>query len=114
MSKILTLEQIKACRERVVKLKKNANWPLQQWFNNEDFETALNTIEQLQTRLRKLYAGDLSPESRLNGYKVVTDRQKERIEQLKADNKKLIERIDFAIDYLPECPDKALSFLKGR
>jgi len=34
-----------------------------------------------------------------------------RIEQLQAENKELIERIKFAIDYLPECPDQAKAFL---
>ena len=33
------------------------------------------------------------------------------IEKLQAKNKKLRERIEFAVDYLPECPDKAKSFL---
>lgn len=40
---------------------------------------------QLQKRIKKLYAGDLSPESRLNGYKVVTDSLRKRIEELRAE-----------------------------
>jgi len=32
--------------------------------------------------------------------------------QLQAENKDLMERIELAVGYLPESPDKALSFLK--
>jgi len=32
-------------------------------------------------------------------------------DKLQAENKELLERIEFAVDYLPECPDKAKSFL---
>jgi len=32
-------------------------------------------------------------------------------EQLQAENKELLERIEMAADYLPECPDKAKGFL---
>ena len=35
-----------------------------------------------------------------------------KIEQLQAENKELLERIELAVDYLPECPDKAKSFLE--
>ncbi len=35
-----------------------------------------------------------------------------QIDQLQAENKLLRERIETAVEYLPECPDKALSFLK--
>jgi len=42
-------------------------------------------VQQLQDRLKAMYAGDLSPESRLNGYKVIANKQKERISQLQAD-----------------------------
>ncbi len=33
-------------------------------------------------------------------------------DQLQAENKELKERIEFAVEYLPESPDKALRFLK--
>lgn len=36
---------------------------------------------------------------------------KNKNEQLRAEIKALKERIELAIDYLPECPDKAKSFL---
>ncbi len=36
----------------------------------------------------------------------------ELINELQAENELLSERIEIAAEYLPECPDKALSFLK--
>ena len=38
--------------------------------------------------------------------------QTRAFEQLQAENKDLMERIELAVGYLPESPDKALSFLK--
>ena len=35
----------------------------------------------------------------------------EYVKQLRAEIKALLERIDLAVDYLPECPDEAKSFL---
>ncbi len=52
MVKTLTIEQIVACRDRIIKLKKHEKWPVQHWFSDEDFETALNAIDQLRTELK--------------------------------------------------------------
>lgn len=58
--KILTEEQIIACRSRLEKLKQitdpartSALWPVTGWFSDGDFNTALNTVEQLQAELAK-------------------------------------------------------------
>jgi len=60
-------------------------------------------IDRLTARINSMYVGELSPESRLNGYKVITDNQKKRIEELKnllgewetylAEHKKVIDRL---------------------
>lgn len=49
--KTLTTPQIAACWPRIKKLKQSDEWPVSRWFSDGDFETALNTIEQLQTAL---------------------------------------------------------------
>ena len=54
-------------------------------------------INQLQNRLKAMYAGDLSPESRLNGYKVVTREQQKRIKQLQAELEVVKEDLAMAI-----------------
>lgn len=51
-------------------------------------------VQQLQGRLKAMYAGDLSPESRLSGYKFVTNKQKEQNEQLRTDIERMAKQID--------------------
>ena len=43
----------------------------------------------------------------------IMDKCLNEIEQLQAEKKELIERIELAIFYLPECPDRAKSFLES-
>jgi hypothetical protein len=50
------------------------------WEALSALDKALTYIEQQKARLKAMYAGDLSPESRLNGYSVICKEQKERIE----------------------------------
>ena len=50
---ILTKEQVVACQQRIGKLKRRPNWPNTRWFADVEFETCLNTIEQLQAGLEK-------------------------------------------------------------
>lgn len=45
-------------------------------------------IRRLENRIRKMYAGSLSPESRLSGYKVVVGELQKRIKQLQAELEK--------------------------
>ena len=67
-------------------------------------KSAANSIKQLETKLEnsKQYAGGLE---NAQGF---LDR---KIADLEAEIKRLKERIEFALDYLPESPNKAIAFL---
>lgn len=55
MSKnILDETQIRACQNRINRLKENGIWRSEEWFDNGDFEIALNTIIKFRQQLDKL------------------------------------------------------------
>lgn len=65
---------------------------------------ACTRLTAQQQRIKKMYAGDLSPESRLNGYKVVTAKLQERIEELKGEKVIIQPKRDEAIRFLNSSP----------
>lgn len=84
---------------------------------------ACDIIDRLTARINAMYAGDLSPESRLNGYAVIVDSQKKRITELKnlldeweaylAEHKQVIDRLTAGNKaYAEECGKLADECLK--
>ena len=54
MTKLLTAEQVRGCRERLEKLRKDSRWPLTRWFDDNDFACAIATIEALRAENARL------------------------------------------------------------
>ena len=65
------------CIEGLCDLCSDYNYKLQ-----KKHDTLKDENQQLQDRLRAMYAGDLSPESRLSGYKVITRALEKRRDEL--------------------------------
>jgi hypothetical protein len=59
---------------------------------------ACKIIEESEARLKAMYRGDLSPESRLNGYKVVTDQLRQQRDAYKASRKELLEACELGLN----------------
>ncbi len=104
-SQVILLEKLGACCEqkriltaenKALKEQKGNTWNL--GFNaghqkiNTLYAKALRELKTSQERVKKMYIGDLSPESRLSGYAVLTkalerrrDALRERVEELEDD-----------------------------
>ena len=64
-----------------------------------DYEKLEAETERLKERIQAMYVGDLSPESRLNGYKVVTEKLTARRNALLVEIERLKEGIRLYIDF---------------
>jgi len=67
-----------------------------------DVQRLIKQVVELQKRIDKMTVNGLSPESRLNGYSVVADKQIERIKELCVENERLITGINKAIQAIQD------------
>lgn len=54
-------------------------------------EELCDNLDASEARIRAMYVGDLSPESRLSGYKVIVDELRQQIDASEASRKELVE-----------------------
>lgn len=70
-------------------------------------------LDSAEARLKAMYAGDLSPESRLSGYKVITDQLNQSRGELLEENVKLQDKIDTSEARLKELLEKSEDLLSA-